>query len=68
MILKVFFHALAGGYMKSIMYSVLFILMFYIVGIVCEMNGLKDQQAGIYILIGVMMVLGLYIARRNGRE
>ena len=54
--------------MKTLVYSVLFIAMFYIVAVVCEINGLKDGKAGVYMLVGVIAVLGLYIVRRNGKE
>lgn len=55
-------------YMRALAYSVLFIAMFYIVGIVCEISGLKDGKAGIYMLVGIMVVLGFFIAGKNGKK
>ena len=54
--------------MRALAYSVLFIAMFYIVGIVCEISGLKDGKAGIYMLVGIMVVLGFFIAGKNGKK
>ena len=53
--------------MKTLAYSVLFIVMFYIVAIGGQISGLSEGKIGIYMLIGVMAVLGLYIVRRNGK-
>ena len=60
---------MAGGpYMKTVMYSVLFIAAFYLVGMACNILGLTDEQSGIPILIGVFVVLGIFIARGANKE
>ncbi len=55
--------------MRTLIYSVAFILMFYIAGMACELAGMEDNaRTGIYILIAVFAVLGLYIRGRNAGE
>ena len=54
--------------MKTVMYSVLFIAAFYLIGMACNILGLTDEQSGIPILIGVFVVLGIFIARGANKE
>ena len=55
--------------MKAVIYSVAFVLMFYVAAIACKMAGLEDDaKTGAIILVAVMTVLGLYIRGRNRGE
>ncbi|MBR4461671.1 MAG: hypothetical protein IKS51_03725 [Erysipelotrichaceae bacterium] len=52
--------------MKKIIYSVMFAGAFYLMAVVVQMMGMEDNaKTGIYILCGVLAVLGVYIAIRN---
>lgn len=53
--------------MRTVIYSLLFIAAFYAVGMACELLGFEDQQAGIPMLIGIFVVLGLFIAGKNNK-
>ena len=54
--------------MKTVIYSVLFIVAFYVVGMACNIAGLTDEQSAIPMLIGIFVVLGLFIARGGDKE
>ena len=51
---------------KSLLYSIAFILAFYLFGAVGEImrveHGASEMHGGILMLVGAMCVLGLYIA------
>ena len=55
--------------MKKILYSVMFAGAFYLMAVVVQMMGMEDNaNTGIYILCGVLAVLGCFIAFRNRGE
>lgn len=54
--------------MRALAYSVLFIVMFYIVAVVGQISGLSEGKTGIYMLIAVMAVLGFFIAGKSGKK
>ena len=54
---------------KAIIFSVAFILAFYLWGFVAEIlrveYGVPESTGGIIMLVGVMAVLGMYAASQN---
>jgi len=53
--------------MKNVIYSVMFIMIIYIVGMACNIAGLTDSQSAIPMLIGMFVVLGLFISRKGNK-
>ena len=52
--------------MRILKYSILFVAAFYLIGMACNYYGMEDSaQTGIYILFGVMAVLGFFISGRK---